>query len=150
MANMSTAKTGKHLVVLGLVLQIFFFSIFILTSSIFHHRLSRSPTSSSTSNNWTLYMSTLYFASSLILIRSVFRVIEFSGGNDGVLLRNEVFLYVFDALLMFGVVLTFNIIHPGRIIGGQPFGVEIQMVERGGEGEGAAMEQKVPSINGPA
>ena len=36
-------------------------------------------------------------------------------GNDGFLLRNEVFLYVFDAVLMLGVMVLVNLVHPGEI-----------------------------------
>ena len=49
------------------------------------------------------------------MIRSVFRVVEYVQGNDGSLLGSEVYLYVFDAVLMFAVVAGFNIIHPGQI-----------------------------------
>ena len=136
MANVKTMTSGKHLVVLGLLLQIGFFGIFIVTGAIFHFRIARSPTAASAYNNWKPYMWTLYIASTLILIRSVFRVIEFSGGNDGVLLRNEVFLYVFDATLMLGVVLAFNVVHPGRIIGRKTPGASIRMEERSGSEEG--------------
>lgn len=139
MANVKTMTFGKHLVVLGLLLQIIFFGIFIITSGLFHFRISRAPTPASTYNNWKPYMFSLYIASVLILIRSVFRVIEFSGGNDGVLLRNEVFLYIFDALLMLGVMLAFNVVHPGMIIGKKTPGASIRMEERSVSSE---VEQK--------
>lgn len=51
----------------------------------------------------------------MILIRSVFRVIEYLQGNAGYLLRNEVFLYVFDSVLMLAVMVAMNIVHPGQI-----------------------------------
>jgi hypothetical protein len=51
------------------------------------------------------------------LIRSVFRVVEFSGGSDGPLMRSEVYLYVFDAVLMLAVLVNLNIVHPGDILG---------------------------------
>ena len=142
MANAKTMTFGKHLVVVGLLLQIIFFGIFIVTGGIFHFRIARSPTPASTYNNWKSYMYTLYVASTMILIRSVFRVIEFSGGNDGVLLRNEVFLYIFDAVLMLGVMLAFNAAHPGMIIGRKAPGPSIRMEERGGSEEGAKYERK--------
>lgn len=130
MANIKTMTFGKHLVVMGLLLQIIFFGIFIVTSAIFHFRIARSPTPASACNNWKPCMYILYAASILILIRSVFRVIEFSGGNDGVLLRNEVFLYIFDAALMLGVMVAFNVMHPGMIIGRKATSNSIRMAER--------------------
>lgn len=37
-------------------------------------------------------------------------------GKDGVLLQHEYFLYIFDATLMFGVMVLFNVWHPSKII----------------------------------
>lgn len=61
-----------------------------------------------------MYM--LYATSGLILVRSAFRVVEYIMGNNGFLLRREVFLYVFDALLMFAVMALFNWIHPSEVV----------------------------------
>lgn len=36
-------------------------------------------------------------------------------GNNGYLLRHEYFLYVFDATLMLGVMVLFNIVHPSEV-----------------------------------
>ena len=59
----------------------------------------------------------LLVASALIFIRSVFRVVEYVQGTKGYLLRHEVYTYIFDAALMFGVVVLFNVVHPSRITG---------------------------------
>jgi hypothetical protein len=49
------------------------------------------------------------------MFRSIFRVVEYLQGNNGFLLRHEYFLYIFDALLMFIVMIIFNWIHPAEI-----------------------------------
>ncbi|KAE9365699.1 RTA1-domain-containing protein [Stipitochalara longipes BDJ] len=113
----SSINNGKHLIVVGLFLQIIFFGIFLVTSLIFDRRLRKTPTPASSAVNWQKYMLTLYFTGILILIRSVFRVVEFTGGNDGPLMTSEVYLYVFDAILMLGVLVSLNVVHPGDIIG---------------------------------
>jgi hypothetical protein len=113
----SSINNGKHLIVVGLFLQIIFFGIFLVTSLIFDRRLRKSPTPASAAINWQKYMLTLYFTGILILIRSVFRVVEFTGGNDGPLMTSEVYLYIFDAVLMLGVLVSLNVVHPGDIIG---------------------------------
>jgi hypothetical protein len=59
----------------------------------------------------------MYFASIMILIRSLFRVVEFVGGHAGELMAVEWYLYVFDAFLMFGVMFSLNVWHPGTIGG---------------------------------
>ena len=143
MANVKTMAFGQRLVVLGLLLQIIFFGVFIVTGAVFHFRIQRFPTPSSAYYTWKPCMYTLYAASTLILVRSVFRVIEFSGGNDGVLLRNEVFLYIFDAVLMTFVMVSFNVIHPGVVIGKKTQGASFRMTERGTSEETPSHERKV-------
>ncbi|KAF4547296.1 RTA1-like protein 2 [Elsinoe fawcettii] len=64
---------------------------------------------------WQRHMYVLYLTSALIMLRSVFRVIEYLQGNKGYLLRHEMFLYILDALLMFFVMVVFNWIHPSEI-----------------------------------
>ncbi|TAQ86309.1 hypothetical protein B7494_g5365 [Chlorociboria aeruginascens] len=117
MTSANRANLGKTLVIIGLVLQLIFFGIFILTSFVFHRRIERDPTSVSLQVNWQRYIYALYSVSGLIFVRSVFRVIEFSGGRDGYIMRHEVFLYIFDSVLMLTAMVIFNVVHPGEIIG---------------------------------
>ncbi|KAH7322026.1 RTA1 like protein-domain-containing protein [Rhexocercosporidium sp. MPI-PUGE-AT-0058] len=97
LAKSSTRNLGKKVVIVGLALQIIFFGIFIITSAISHRRIASTPTSASLQAPWQKYLWTLYVASSLILIRSIFRIFEFAEGDNGKLVSNEVFLYAFDA-----------------------------------------------------
>lgn len=45
----------------------------------------------------------------------MFRVIEFIEGNDGHLMRSEVWVFVFDGMLMLLVLVWMNWFHPGEI-----------------------------------
>jgi hypothetical protein len=65
---------------------------------------------------WKRHIYTLYMTSILVLIRSIFRVVEYIQGEDGYLLSKEIYLYVFDALLMLAVMVLFNWIHPSQIM----------------------------------
>lgn len=134
-AKASSQNLGKKLILFGLFLQIVFFGIFIITSAIFHKRALRFPIAPAASV-WQKYMFTLYIAGGLILIRSVFRMIEFGSGRDSILQKSEVYLYIFDAVLMFFVMVCFNVVHPGAIIGrkGQDLGEVI--ILSGGESDG--------------
>lgn len=69
--------------------------------------------------DWQKHLYALYVASMLILVRSVFRVIEYVMGNNGYLLKKEVFLYIFDAVLMFLCMVWLNMVHPGEIHSGK-------------------------------
>lgn len=64
---------------------------------------------------WKRHLYVLYATSALILVRSIFRIAEYALGNSGYLLSHEVFLYVFDAVLMFLVMVLFNWVHPSQV-----------------------------------
>lgn len=116
-SNSNILNLAQKAIIGGLFLQIAFFGFFIIVAAIFHTRMLRSPTARSLQPEirWTSYLGSLYFVSCLILIRSVFRAIEYLQGNDGMILRHEYFMYIFDATLMFGVMLWMNFKHPGEI-----------------------------------
>jgi hypothetical protein len=109
--------TGEMVVVVGLVIQIIVFSLFMVTAGLFHFRMRRVPTAKVLKNGipWEKHLAMLYISSGLILVRSVFRLIEYVQGNDGYLLSHEWFLYVFDAVLMFVVMVVFAWVHPSEI-----------------------------------
>ncbi|KAF9729152.1 hypothetical protein PMIN06_000059 [Paraphaeosphaeria minitans] len=115
----SAMKTGEKLIIVGLFLQLAFFGFFVVVAGLFHVRLQRNGPASQTMDlnalPWKKHLMALYVSSLLILVRSVFRVIEYIMGNAGYLLRHELFLYIFDALLMLFVMLIFNYFHPSEI-----------------------------------
>ena len=109
--------SGQHIIVVGLLIQIIFFGIFILTTAMFHMRIHKAPTLKSADPyvSWTKHMRVLYATSILMMIRSVIRVIEYVQGNDGYILRHEEFIYIFDACLMLAVLRMYNVVHPSEI-----------------------------------
>ncbi|KAK8239599.1 RTA1 like protein-domain-containing protein [Phyllosticta capitalensis] len=113
----SKQQTGENIIIIGLAVQLAFFGFFIIVAAIFHMRMNKSPTDASCRPEirWRYYLLALYAASSFILVRCLFRLIEYIQGEDGYLLTHEVFLYIFDALLMFFVCAWFNWWHPSEI-----------------------------------
>ena len=101
-----------------MAIQIFFFSFFVIVTIIFHQRIHRDPTPMSHDSTvpWRTSIYVLYAASALILIRSIFRVIEYAMGKNGVLMSNEVYIYIFDALLIVACDVIFNVWHPSRVV----------------------------------
>ncbi|KAH8782680.1 RTA1 like protein-domain-containing protein [Diaporthe sp. PMI_573] len=93
---------GEKIIIAGLFVQICIFGFFVVTSVLFHVRLVKSPTSIVTAGEipWKRYLIVLYITSGIILVRSIFRVVEYLQGNSGYLISHEIFLYMFDALLM--------------------------------------------------
>ena len=118
-------EAGQHVVVAGLWVQIVFFSMFVAVAVLFQVRINREPTALSTDpahrgglGGWLTLHRALYTSSALILVRGIFRVVEYIQGNAGYLLRYEIWLYVSDSLLMLGVVVLFNVVHPSRAVPG--------------------------------
>ncbi|OJJ43481.1 hypothetical protein ASPZODRAFT_136359 [Penicilliopsis zonata CBS 506.65] len=115
--NTSNPDMGEHIIVGGLFVQIIFFGFFFITTMFFQLRIGRSPTSASIdlSSIWKKHLFTLHACSILILVRSVVRVVEYLQGYTGFIAVHEVFLYIFDAVLMLAVVICMNFTHPSEI-----------------------------------
>ncbi|OBT89316.1 hypothetical protein VE02_02567 [Pseudogymnoascus sp. 03VT05] len=114
----SSQKNGSNLVVGGLFVQLFFFSCFIAVAVHFDIAMHKAPSFRAQDGAvpWRKHLITLYIASVLIMIRSIFRVVEYLQGYDGYLLSHEVYLYIFDAVLMFCTMVIFNIVHPSEVV----------------------------------
>ncbi|KAL4753410.1 hypothetical protein BDW72DRAFT_201547 [Aspergillus terricola var. indicus] len=113
----NSQQMGENIIVGGLFVQIIFFGFFVICSFIFQRRINSNAAAlgNASTTPWLKHLYALYGSSILILIRSIFRVIEYLQGWDGFLLRNEAFIYVFDALLMWLVLVIFVIIHPSEV-----------------------------------
>lgn len=102
-------KLGEKVIITGLFVQMCIFGFFVATSILFHHRLSYEAiqTTSRERIPWKRHLVVLYATSAIILVRSLFRVIEYIQGNDGYLISHEIFLYLFDTILMVLVMTIF-------------------------------------------
>jgi hypothetical protein len=108
---------GNAMVMTGLALQLVSFSIFALTALVFHSRLRAAPTARSyeVDQRWVTGMYMLYGISTLIIIRSIFRIAEYAMGQNGYLLGHEWTLYIFDTILMFGCSVIFYFFYPDNL-----------------------------------
>ncbi|KAJ5102921.1 RTA-like protein [Penicillium argentinense] len=118
---------GSNIVIGGLVVQLLFFGFFVFVSALLHWRMKKQPqyihVSEITASNysrthmgWESIMWALYAACLLILVRSVFRVVEFIEGNDGFIMRKEYLLYIFDACLMALSGIVLFLVYPGTFL----------------------------------
>ncbi|KAM0718192.1 hypothetical protein Q7P37_006524 [Cladosporium fusiforme] len=130
--SLEGVHTGEKVIIGGLVVQILFFTCFVVVAGVFHARLVRVPTSSSmrTEGLWRSSLLSLYAGSVLIWVRCVFRLIEYAQGNDGYLISHEAYLYIFDALLMLMVMVIFAVVHPSEI-NAQLVGPGAKRIEKG-------------------
>ncbi|THC90342.1 hypothetical protein EYZ11_010195 [Aspergillus tanneri] len=112
--TISAMNTGENVTIGGLCIQLLFFGVFIIVSIIFHRRIRKFPTQNSVmdttsgrlwpnnnnNNNtsWEFVMWGLYISSVLILVRSIFRLVEYAQGNDGYLISHEAFMRDYAAV----------------------------------------------------
>ncbi|KAH8177491.1 RTA1 like protein [Sarocladium implicatum] len=110
-------ELGEKIIIVGLFVQIVVFSIFVVTSFTVHNRLRKMPTQAAIEKTvpWQRHLFALYATSLLILVRSAFRVVEYLQGNGGYLISHEIFLYIFDTVLMAAVMIVFAIWYIGDL-----------------------------------
>ncbi|KAB8230259.1 RTA1 domain-containing protein [Aspergillus alliaceus] len=110
---------GEDVVTAGLFIQIAFFGLFDLVATVFLWRMQRNRSAAQLmvpGLPWRKHLLVLYAACLLIMTRSVFRAVEYIQGNNGYLLRHEVFLYVFDGVFMFLQMVLLTVCHPSELL----------------------------------
>jgi len=130
-ANEKYRQLGEYLVIGGLFIQLIVFGFFVVAAFVFHMRMRRNIAKESESKPnclpnipWRQGLKMLYACSALIMVRSVFRVIEYVMGTDGYLLSTEWPMYVFDGVLMWTVQVIFFVWCP-----------DTRQLQRGDSGE---------------
>ncbi|PYH45455.1 RTA1 domain-containing protein [Aspergillus saccharolyticus JOP 1030-1] len=136
MVRATGQTTSKAITVVGLLIQVIMFSFFIVVTVVFHRRVKAQLQQQQQQQirlgeygrplGRLLYM--LYAVSALILVRSIFRVIEYAMGLHGYILTHEWTLYVFDSVLMWSVMVMWAVGFPGTIAE-EKAGYEIGMEE---------------------
>jgi hypothetical protein len=125
---------AKLIIIVGLLIQIFSFGFFGFTAVMFHRRILKSSADFAPSGKgfleWKKILHMLYYTSILIMIRSIFRLVEYIMGNNGYLLRHEWTMYVFDVVLMVGVMGIFYVRYPSSL----------KVNKEDGEGRGSMAE----------
>jgi hypothetical protein len=127
------AKIAAAMIIGGLVIQVISFGLFFASAIVFHRRLHRNPIARSyeVDPNWVHGLYMLYSISLLIIIRSVFRLVEYCLGTTGVAISSEWTLYVFDSVPMFLVAVIFFFKYPSNLVQSSDESVQLesQMVD---------------------
>ncbi|OJD36676.1 rta1-domain-containing protein [Diplodia corticola] len=119
-------RLGNNVIKIGLVVQVGFFAFFLVVGSWWKRGVERDAAavaavggsgSAVEQQAWRKHFWVLMGASGLVFVRCVFRVAEYLSGQDGALLTREWYAYVFDAVLMLGVVVLYAVVHPGEVLG---------------------------------
>jgi hypothetical protein len=112
-------EVSKYVVLVGLAIQIIMFSIFCIITIAWHRRMNHRPTKQSLAypqNQWRSILYMLYSVSIMIMVRSLFRVVEYAMGRNGYLLSHEWPMYAFDSALMVLSVVVFAWWYPGLMV----------------------------------
>ncbi|KAF3922864.1 hypothetical protein AA313_de0203765 [Arthrobotrys entomopaga] len=125
-----TKRLGEGIITAGLFIQLVVFGFFVYVAVKFHRRLQKQIEKGSErepSVPWRRGLHMLYACSFLIMVRSVFRVVEYIMGVDSYLLTTEWPSYCFDASLMVIVQLIFAVWFPDQFQYEEVGGDEVQM-----------------------
>ncbi|KAM0350582.1 hypothetical protein ACHAPU_003066 [Fusarium lateritium] len=120
----SKLNIGKTLGLVGVSTQIAGFGLFTIAAIRFHFT-SRKLNSDFANQNqdkhgivkkWTTMLVVINVSCLLILIRSIYREIDFAGGRNGKTHQQEWYLYVFDTLPILLVIFLYNIFFPANYL----------------------------------
>jgi hypothetical protein len=105
--------TGTHIMVAGIVFQLFSITVFVVCAVDFVRRTMRRR---------LLAGSTIPLFGAMILsivciyVRSIYRTIELSQGWSGYLITHEEYFVALDGAMMVVSVGVFNVLHPGWLL----------------------------------
>ncbi|KAK0710186.1 RTA1 like protein-domain-containing protein [Lasiosphaeria miniovina] len=153
LSNADTKKQsdlGSNVLLAGLAIQVLFFGLFIITTVIFHIRITKEPTarSFSVAAPWRQFILALYAVSFLILVRSVFRTVEYASGQDSVLLGSEIYLLILDGALMLICAVILLVYHPSRALAGYKDDVTLESLDSRGPSRGGILPMTSPGSPG--
>ncbi|CEI67613.1 hypothetical protein FVEN_g5700 [Fusarium venenatum] len=100
--SIEEAKAGKNIVLAGLGLQVVIFLVFVLCAVVFHYRMASKGLFKAANPKLRLIpmMATLYICSVLVMVRNIYRLIEYEEGEDGYLQYHEWPTYALDVIFM--------------------------------------------------
>jgi hypothetical protein len=128
MAAGSNAQLGQNIALAGVVFQLVVMGIFVVLFTYFLYKIHFLRDQSNlifneetellrSKKEVKYYPFALLVVVALIAIRSVFRLVEFEQGNDGMVSQKEIWILMFDSLMIAISVLIFTFFHPGRVLG---------------------------------
>ncbi|KAJ3221200.1 hypothetical protein HDU81_010820 [Chytriomyces hyalinus] len=120
LSDPKNADLGIKILMAGLVVQVISFVLYLSIATIFYQRavslIGHASAGLVDDSAWRTVFGTLMVSGSMVFLRSVFRIVEFSYGFRGSIATNEVYMYVFDFALMALALLAFNVYHPGKYL----------------------------------
>ncbi|KAJ2546447.1 hypothetical protein EV175_005600 [Coemansia sp. RSA 1933] len=117
MTSYSTRNTGKTVVLVGLVVQLFFFACFLVTAVYVWRKpeyvVHRGPRDRSQEAAKRKIMVNITLTTVLLYIRSIYRIAEFADGYGGKIYSAEWAFYVFDTIVVFAAFVVYIVLYIG-------------------------------------
>ncbi|KAJ5155832.1 hypothetical protein N7492_008635 [Penicillium capsulatum] len=104
---------GTHIMVAGIIFQLFSITVFVLCAADFIRRTMRGGMLQSLTGSVIPLLAAMVLSVVCIYIRSIYRTIELLQGWDGYLITHEPYFIGLDGAMMIVAVAVFNFIHPG-------------------------------------
>jgi hypothetical protein len=111
--NLKNLSTGSHVLIGGLGINLVSFCFFAVVTFHLHWSIYRRKPDFSGQERWIKIFYALYLSMILLIIRSIYRIVEFSMGFRGYLAVHETYFYVFECLLIIFAFGLFLPLHPG-------------------------------------
>jgi hypothetical protein len=121
MAQASMANMGQKIMLIGLFVQLAFLGLFLGISLVFWRRMTKSSKRYAIpqygKHTWEALLKMVVGAAVIIILRCIFRVMEFAQGHAGYLASHEIYMYVFDAAPMLGVQIMMHFVYAAEVFG---------------------------------
>lgn len=113
-------RMGRIMITGGLIAQLVALTLFLCSTMHVHRLAGRYAPSKAYAGpdvgEVGKYFRVTYAVTGVMMVRSLVRGIEYLEGEEGFIIRHEVFVYVFDALLIAGIAFMYLFVHPGRML----------------------------------
>jgi hypothetical protein len=113
--NGNTAP-GTHIMVAGIVFQLFSVTIFVICAADFIRRTMRRRLLQQLTGSVIPLLGAMILSVLCIYVRSIYRTIELSQGWSGYLITHESYFIGLDGAMMIVAVAVFNVLHPGWLL----------------------------------
>lgn len=113
--TISTINTGITLVLIGFCIQLISLICFMWLV-LFFDRRALNLTQNINKGNWRFLLLILVVSSILILVRTVYRIVEYAEGYNSYMMNQEIYFFILDSFPMIIVQFLYNGFHPGKIL----------------------------------
>jgi hypothetical protein len=104
-------NVGAHMVTASLALQAALFGSFGVLAALFHRRARAAGV---LTRDLNVVLCVLYISATIVTMRCIYRLVEYTEGWDAPVYRNEVYFWIFEASIMFVNSALLNAWHPGK------------------------------------